>query len=363
MDDGSRFPSSESDRPLSGRSRAQTWMLAILSLLAVTWFLRSTPMVTMPIAAALLIALGVWPIARKVCEKVPDKLSWLGAAAAFLVVIAALAIFLTGLAFAAREVVQLLVDVAPQLERALSRFGLSMPTDQAGLQSAVRSFSSQALAALDTTLTTAAVIILILFLVLLMLTETRNWHDKVDTVTGHGGHNRWEEIAASVGQKFRAFFLTRLILGVITAVLYVGWLAIFGVDYLLLWGILTILLNLIPTVGSLISGALPVLYAIVQRDVATAAIIAAGLLTIEQVMGNFVDPKVMGRRLAMSPLVVLASLLFWSWVWGIAGALLAVPLTVLVTMVCAHFDRLKPIALLLTTESNFEELERYRRPK
>ncbi len=68
-------------------------------------------------------------------------------------------------------------------------------------------------------------------------------------------------------------------------------------------------------------------------------------------MGNFVDPRIMGHRLATSPLVVLISLLFWSILWGIPGALLAVPLTVLITIVMAHFDRLKSAALLLTDYS------------
>ena len=71
----------------------------------------------------------------------------------------------------------------------------------------------------------------------------------------------------------------------------------------------------------------------------------------------------MGKRLSISPLVVLLSLLFWSVLWGVVGAILAVPLTVLITMVMAHFDGLKPAALLLTDRSSFEELDRYIEPK
>lgn len=366
METGTQPPRSDQNpraqKPATDRSRAQVWLLGIISIIAVAWFLRATMMVTMPIACALVVALGVWPIARTVRGWVPERLSGLGATAAFLFVVAALALFLAGLALAVREVVQLAMEISPQLERILGRYGLIPPADQGGLQSAVQEYSAQAMTALGNTVQIAAVIVLVLFLILLMLTESKNWRAKISAITGHDGHNRWEEIAASVGQKFRAFFLTRLIIGAITATLYVGWLAIFGVDYLLLWGILTILLNFVPTVGSLISGALPVIYVLVQRDIATAAMIGAGLLVIEQVMGNFVDPKIMGRRLSMSPLVVLISLLFWSWVWGIAGALLAVPLTVLVTMVCAHFDRLKPFALLLTNEANFDDLKEYRTP-
>src|SRR5690606_3089301 len=91
--------------------------------------------------------------------------------------------------------------------------------------------------------------------------------------------------------------------------LYAGWLAIFGTPLLLVWGILALLLNFIPTIGSLIAGILPVLFVFAQQDLQTAILVAAGLLVIEQVMGNYIDPKVTGRQLSLSPLVVLVSLL------------------------------------------------------
>jgi AI-2 transport protein TqsA len=121
-----------------------------------------------------------------------------------------------------------------------------------------------------------------------------------------------------------------------------------------------VLLNFIPTVGSIIAGLLPVAYALVTKDPGTAAIVAGGLLVIEQVMGNFVDPLVLGRRIAVSPLVILVSLGFWTLVWGIPGAILAVPFTVLAILSMAHFEALKPAALLLTDRSSFEELEEFR---
>jgi AI-2 transport protein TqsA len=152
------------------------------------------------------------------------------------------------------------------------------------------------------------------------------------------------------------------VIGLITAVLYVAWLAVFGVEYLLLWGILTVLLNFVPTVGSIISGTLPVIYVLITRDFGSAMLIGLGLLAIEQVMGNFVDPKLMGRRLSVSPLVVLVSLIFWSLVWGLPGAFLAVPLTVLVTTVMAHIERTRPAALMLTDCTTMEQLDEYRHP-
>ena len=130
-----------------------------------------------------------------------------------------------------------------------------------------------------------------------------------------------------------------------------------------MWGLLAILLNFIPTVGSIVAGLLPVGYALITKDPGTAAIIAGGLLVIEQIMGNFVDPLVLGKRVAVSPLVILVALGFWTIVWGIPGAILAVPLTVLIILGLSQFENLKPVALLLTDRSSFAELEDFRQPE
>jgi AI-2 transport protein TqsA len=76
---------------------------------------------------------------------------------------------------------------------------------------------------------------------------------------------------------------------------------------------------------------------------------------MEQIMGNFLDPKLTGRTLNVSSLVVLLSVLFWGWIWGVPGALIAVPLTVTLILVCGHTDALRPIAVLLSGEEEIDE--------
>lgn len=340
-------------------------LLSIIAFAAAFWLLRETYSVALPTLAALLLALAVWPLVQPIRDRMPTRLRWVGAATGLLIVLLILFVFLIGLALAMRQVYELGSGLAPQLNERLGNLQLpdifsDGPDTGSQTLASGSGLASRAMTALGITVSVAGGIVLILFLMLLMLTEADNWHRKTLTVTGPGGDRRWLQVGRSVGEKFRAYFTTRFILGGITAVLYVGWLAAFGVDYLLLWGTLAVLLNFVPTVGSIVAGTLPVLYVLIVRDPLAAAIVAAGLLVIEQVMGNFVDPKIMGRRLAVSPLVVLIALLFWSILWGIPGALLAVPLTVLITMVMAHFDRLKPAALLLTDCSTLEELDHYR---
>jgi len=357
----------KSGRSPERKGAVRNALLGAIAFAAIFWLLMETMTISMPFFAALLLALGVWPLVEPLRERMPSGLKWTGALAGMVLVLGILAGFLFGLGLAAQQVYGLARDIGPALRDRLGALPGPMPDFLSGSAgentlSADGPLVSTALAALDMTASTLGGLILIVFLMLLMLTEAENWHSKILALSSHGGDRRWIEIGRSVGQKFRAYFTTRFVVSIISAALYMGWLALFGVDYLVLWGVLTVLLNFVPTIGSIISGILPVVYVLVTRDIGTAMIIGGGLLAIEQTIGNFLDPKLMGKRLAISPLVVLVALMFWSIVWGIPGALLAVPLTVLLTMVMAHFDRTKVFALLLTDCSTMEELEEYRRP-
>ena len=130
------------------------------------------------------------------------------------------------------------------------------------------------------------------------------------------------------------------------------WVAlwIIGVEFALTWGALAFVLNFIPTIGSIIASIPPVLIALVQYApdsywpaVATALV----LLAIQMAIGNFIAPRVMGEHLNLSPVAVLVSLLFWSWLWGPAGALLSVPVTAAVKIVCDNIGPLAPVGVLL----------------
>jgi AI-2 transport protein TqsA len=337
-------------------------MVGVIAFAASFWLLRETMEIMMPLVTALLLAVAVWPMVGGISGRMPRGLKWLGPTAGMLLVLLLVFAFLAALGFAISEVYRLVGDIGPALERWLGSFGLPMPA-LTGADDPDGSMITTARRALGLTASTLTGIVLILFLMLLMLTEVETWHRKFIAISSRNTDKELREMGRSIGEKFRTYFNTRVVLGGLTAALYVGWLALFGVDYLLLWGLLAVLLNFIPTVGSIIAGLLPVAYSLITRDPATAAMIAGGLLVIEQVMGNLVDPLVLGKRIAVSPLVILISLGFWTIVWGIPGAILAVPLTVLIILVLAQFDSLKPAALLLTDRSSFDELEDFRKPE
>ena len=362
-------PLGQAERRLSdGRTSAVNWMLGLLLALGVLWTLRLTVSITLPVAIAVIIAFSVWPVSRWVQDRVPEKLRWLGTTAALLLVVLILCILVLGFTLAARQVLQQIPrDMGALRERAVQLAGdlnldrfLGGPDQIAGaLGRVVETLASYAASFLTVLTSGVAGLVLVFFLVLLMLAEAFTWRGKLDSLSGRRDH--WGEAVTAIGQRFRHYFLTRALLGLATAALYAGYLALFGVDLLLVWGVLAFLLNFVPTVGSLIAGILPVIYVVLTRDTTTALLVAGGLLIIEQIMGNYIDPKVLGRQLTISPLVILISLLLWSWVWGIVGALVAVPMTVLLIVVFANVPALRPIALLLSDERDLEGLEAHTR--
>ncbi|MGR3625483.1 MAG: AI-2E family transporter [Limimaricola sp.] len=201
-------------------------------------------------------------------------------------------------------------------------------------------------------------LVLVFFLTLLMLIEAPRWQRKLDSMTRSGTDAEVLGAVDVVAGKIRRYLGVRVVLGLLTGALYAGWLWLFGVDMLLVWALLAFVLNFVPSVGSLISGILAVIYAFAIKDPWTAVLIGAGLLVIEQVMGNYIDPRMQGRQLSISALVILSALLFWGWIWGVAGAILAVPITMAVMVVCAHVPALRPVALALSDETDFDGIDR-----
>ena len=133
------------------------------------------------------------------------------------------------------------------------------------------------------------------------------------------------------------------------------WLAVIGVDYAMLWGLLAFLLNYVPNIGSIIAAVPTVLFAAVQLGPGAALWSAAGYLVVNVVVGSVVEPRFMGRGLGLSTLVVFLSLVFWGWVLGPVGMFLSVPLTMMIKIALDSRPDTHWIAVLLGPEGAAEE--------
>jgi len=126
-------------------------------------------------------------------------------------------------------------------------------------------------------------------------------------------------------------------------------LLIIGVDYPLLWALIAGLMNYIPNIGSILATIPTVLFALVQLGLSGALWTLGSSMLIHNVLGNFIEPRIMGKGLGLSPLVVLLSLLFWGFVLGIAGMFLSVPFTMTIKIILEQNEKTKWLAVLLGT--------------
>ena len=132
------------------------------------------------------------------------------------------------------------------------------------------------------------------------------------------------------------------------------WLLILGVDYPVLWGTLSFLLNFVPTIGAILA-ALPVaLLALVQLGVGSALLAVLGFVVVHVVVGNIIEPKLTGKGLSLSTLVVFLSLVFWGWVLGPVGMILSVPMTSLVKIALESYEETKGLAFMLGSGTESE---------
>jgi predicted PurR-regulated permease PerM len=123
-----------------------------------------------------------------------------------------------------------------------------------------------------------------------------------------------------------------------------------GLDFPLLWAMLAFLLNYVPTIGSIIAAVPAVLMALVQLGYGEASATAVGFIGINMVFGNFIEPRLMGYGVGISPLVVFVGLVFWGFVFGPVGMLLSVPLTMTLKLALESDERTRWIAILLGSE-------------
>ena len=188
---------------------------------------------------------------------------------------------------------------------------------------------------------------LILLTVILILLEASSFSVKLHKAFGSSENSleTFNKFIANVNSYMAIKTWMSLASGILVAI----WLYILGVDFPLLWGFLAFLLNYVPNIGSIIAAVPAVLLALIQHGSLTALLAAAGFLTFNMVIGNFIEPRYLGRGLGLSTLVIFLSLVFWGWVLGPVGMFLSVPLTMTVKIALSTNKETKWVNILLGT--------------
>ncbi len=152
---------------------------------------------------------------------------------------------------------------------------------------------------------------------------------------------------ARIISEVQVYLGVKTIVSLMTGIVAWSWLEILGVDFALLWGLLTFLLNYVPNIGSVIAAVPPTVLGFLQFGPTTAVLVLGAYIGINQVFGSFLEPYLLGRRLRLAPLAVLVSVVVWGWIWGAAGALLSVPITMVLKIGLENSTDLRWIAHLL----------------
>lgn len=186
---------------------------------------------------------------------------------------------------------------------------------------------------------------LILVTVIFIMLEAAGFSDKwrVASANAEASLGRFRSASENINRYMGIKTLTSLATGIASAI----WLAILGVDYPVLWGVLAFLLNFVPNIGSIIAAVPPVVLALVQLGPVSAVLTAAGFLVVNIAIGTFLEPRFMGRGLGLSTLVVFLCLVFWGWVLGPVGMLLSVPLTITIKIVLDSYEETRWMAVML----------------
>ncbi|MBK5965854.1 hypothetical protein CCR95_17655 [Thiocystis minor] len=190
--------------------------------------------------------------------------------------------------------------------------------------------------------------LLVLLTVIFILMEVPTMPAKLKAAfhLTEAGNARLRRLLDNINRYMRIKVLTSL------ATACCVWLLLifFGVDFAALWAVLAFFLNFLPVIGNLLMMIPAVLLALVQIDLATALLVAAGYLVINTLIGNVIEPRIMGKGLGISTLAVFIALLFWGWLFGTVGMFLAVPLTTALIIALDASPHTRPLAILLGPE-------------
>jgi len=192
---------------------------------------------------------------------------------------------------------------------------------------------------------------IIFFMVAFMLLESDGFYAKIIRIAKD--YDIDSKIFLEILEKIKSYFLIKAKTSLLTGTLVLAILWFYNIPYYYMWAVLAFFLNFIPVVGSILAAIPAVLFAFVTYDFITMVWISLWYLGVNMLVGNFLEPRIMGKGLGMSALVIFISMTFWGWLFGPTGMILSVPLTMVVQYIFAQYHETKWISLML---SDFKEI-------
>ena len=330
---------------------SQTLFLGIIALVVCFIVIQALKPVLMPVVFAWILSAMLAPLVRTLTKwRVPYALS-----VAFAIVFTVLVFFEAGILI--NELVSAFV---PKYGEYSTKFTLYLKSVHAMLPpkavDVLTAFDWQTrvgkivMSLSGLLISLSSTVVMVLIVTAFLLIEQRDFGAKLESAFPDHIADKIGDVIGGITRQVSRYLLLQFVISLATGVCV--WLALWaiGVEFALAWGVLAFVLNFIPTIGSILASIPPILIALVQNAPDSywqPVVTAIALLAIQLAIGNVISPRVMGDHLNLSPVAVLVSLLFWAWLWGPAGALISVPVTAAIKIVCDNIAPLAPIGVLL----------------
>ena len=329
-------------------------LIGAAALVVVIWGVnQAQAAMVSSLVAVFLAALGTPPVLWLERKRLPPALAVLGVLAVMMAVLLVVGVFvgtsLSGFNASLPAYQQSIQAQASSITAALAGKGFAV-TDKVLIEylnpAAAMRYAAEALGGLGAAVSN---VVLLLLTVMFILLEASSFPVKLRAVLGDP-RQRFPEFTRFVGE-IQRYMLVKTALAAAAGLLLGIWLAVLGIDSPVLWGFLAFLLLYIPHVGSILAGIPAVSLTLVQFGPGRAALVAAGYVAVNFILGNVVEPKLMGKKLSLSTLVVFLSLVFWGRMLGLPGAVLCIPLTLALKFAAESHTGTRWLAILLGPEA------------
>lgn len=241
------------------------------------------------------------------------------------------------------------LNLEAQLQRILAFFGQENRYDLTSLATEFN-LNDYLRNLINSISTTAQNFFLILIYVIFLLIEQDTFPKKMAALSwSKERKSNFKKILVQINEVSRTYILVKFGASLLTAVLSFIVLSFIQIDFPVFWAFLIFILNFIPTIGSIVATAFPALVALIQFDTLGPFLaVLLGIVGIQVLIGSFLEPRLLGSSLNISPFVIILSLVLWGMIWGVVGMLLCVPLTVILIIILAQFPNTRPVAILLS---------------
>lgn len=332
----------------------ERWLFNFAALVVVIAGIKTASPIIVTLLVALFVALVCAPLSIGMQRRgVPTVVAVLIVLTLLLSLIAGLSAVVGGSVNAFREAIPTyearLAEQMQSLWILAASYDIPVDTDQIRQSlntSGIFSMLSNLLAALGGLLTNG---FLILLIVVFILMEAASMPEKVRVAFQRDEREPFLAFAQFMTH-LNKYLAIKTLVSAATGVIAALWLLYLGVDFPLVLGLLAFLLNYIPTLGSIIAAVPAVILAFMQFGPGMAGITALGYVAMNVGLGNVLEPRLQGRGLGLSPMVVFLSLIFWGWLLGLVGILLAIPLTMTAKLAFEETPRYQWLAILLGPE-------------